>query len=177
MCEILRSFLPESRPRTKGSSNHGARQRTERPLRKALLFGLKSGKGQPASQGEWGKFPFCFLFVCFAIQTLEQPCRDGGGEGHGGCASTCNLGWEPFSLNKGTVLLKYRETPCCFFPFSSFSLLGSHGSPIGEENVWDRVETKASAFCMNEQKGDKRGCELESFRETTEKEELKKVIT
>lgn len=30
---------------------------------------------------------------------------------------------------------------------------------------------------MNEQKGDERGCELESFRETTEKEELKKVIT
>lgn len=69
---------------------------------------------------------------------------------------------------------KDGETPCCFFPFLSLSPLAPWQSSWGTGWAEAEVETKAFDFCPEVQEWDGRDWELGSFRETGNREDLKK---
>lgn len=120
-----------SRPRLEGSPKLGTVHQTERALWDALLSGLKTGKGHPTSQREWGKFHLCFLFVRFLMQAPGQPCRDGVAKATVAVQAPIIQGGNPCLWPK-ELSPKYGETPYCFFPLSSLPALGPHGSLVGE---------------------------------------------
>lgn len=78
-----------------------SRYRQKELQEKPSVSSLKCEKGHLTSQ-RVGEIPF--LFICFPVQTPGQPCRGGGSKGQQWLGRLLSLlGWEPFSMTKGTV--------------------------------------------------------------------------